>query len=135
MIIVNTHLLITNPLFLCYLPPKKTFSAPLSNMTLRYTEYSNITIWGIKSTSLRYTWTTFFLFIFLSSLLGDTTILVASTKHKAFKLHKVLVTVIQHLAVSDLMVSFSDLLPKIISTLADGWVLGDSLCYLSFYTR
>ena len=54
---------------------------------------SNKTIYGIDAA--RYTWAGYFLFVIISSLIGDTTILIASIRYKAFKLHKVTVTIIQ----------------------------------------
>jgi hypothetical protein len=96
--------------------------------------YGNRTVYGVENEALRYTWATYFLFIVTSSLIGDTTILIATMKYRAFKLHKVIVTIIQHIAFCDLMVSVTDVLPKLFSTAANGWVLGGFLCNLTSYT-
>ena len=65
--------------------------------------FSNQTKFGIKNDTERYIWAGWLAFVFLSSLLGDSLILIASIKCKAFNLHKMLVTFIQHIAVSDLL--------------------------------
>ena len=90
--------------------------------------YFNETVFGIHNNVIKYTWIGYFLFIFLSSLIGDTLILVASIKFRAFKLHSFIVVCIQHIAVCDLMVSFTSVLPRLVSLMAGGWVLGDALC-------
>ena len=92
-------------------------------------EYSNKTIYGIENDALRYTWAGYYLFVILSSLIGDTTILVASIKYKAIKLHRVIVTIIQHIAVCDLLVVTVDVFPTFITVIADRWVLGEYICY------
>ena len=74
-----------------------------------------------------------YILILCSSLLGDTTILVASIKYKAFELPKIVVTIIQHLAVCDLTMALFYLLPSIVSLIANGWVLGSTLCYINIY--
>ena len=66
--------------------------------------FSNHTLYGIYSDAVRYLWAGYFVFVLLSSLIGDTTILIASIKYRAFKLHKVVVVIIQHIAVCDLLV-------------------------------
>ena len=89
----------------------------------------------IKSDAVRYLWAGYFVFVLLSSLIGDTTILIASIKYRAFKLHKVIVVIIQHIAVCDLLVSITDVFVKLVSVIAGEWVFGDLLCHLSIYTR
>ena len=71
----------------------------------------------------------------ISSLIGDTTILIASIKYRAFKLHKVVVVIIQHIAVCDLLVSSTTMTFRTISLFADRWVLGDTLCYTYAYIK
>ena len=75
------------------------------------------------------------LFILISSLIGDTTILVASIRYKAFKLHSCIVAIIQHIAICDLMVSLSGALPRVITLIEDSWVLGDWFCYIQPYVK
>ena len=100
-------------------------------------EYNNKTVYGIKSNTVRYTWVGYQLFVIISSLAGDTTILIACIKHKAFKLHRVITVVIQHMAICDLMVCVTDIFPRLVSIIADGWVFGKFLCcfcaYMAYY--
>ena len=58
----------------------------------------------------------------VSSLIGDTTILIATRTKDAFKLNKHLVAVIQHLAIIDLALCFVWVLPNIVNmTSLVGW--------------
>ena len=57
---------------------------------------------------------------------------MGTTKYKAIKLHRVIVVVIQHLAAADLMLTFSRVVPIIVSLIGGGWVLGKFLCSVSF---
>ena len=97
--------------------------------------YSNRTVFSIENDALRYTWAGYSLFVIVSSFIGDTTILIASIKYRAFRLHKAIIVIIQHIAFSDLMVSATDILPRFVSTVANDWVLGSFLCYLTGYGR
>ena len=67
--------------------------------------------------------------MFLSSLIGDSIILVATIKYRAIKQHKVIVAVIQHLAVSDLLQTLFKIHPTTVAIAADEWVMGDALCH------
>ena len=79
--------------------------------------YSNRTKFGMKNDAERYLWAGWLSFVFVSSLLGDSLILIASIKYNAFNLHKMIVTFIQHMAVNDLLNSFGSVLPSAISTI------------------
>ena len=70
-------------------------------------------------------------FVLLSSFIGDTLILIGITRYNAIRLHKALVVVILHLAVSDLLLTTFEVLPQTISLVFQGWVLGDLLCVLN----
>ena len=96
------------------------------------TNYSNIKF-GLHSNAERYSWAGYQLFVVLSSLIGDTLILAASFKKNAFKINKLIVIVIPHIAVSDLVNSISFALPIAISLLASSWVLGETMCKLQLY--
>ena len=93
-------------------------------------QYSNYTIFAIKNNGEKATLTVFNILILLSSLMGDSAILVASIRYKALKQHKMIEAVIQHLAVSDLTFSFTTVFPSITSILADKWSFGDTMCYI-----
>ena len=103
--------------------------------TQYFDDYSNKTAYGIKSDAIRYTWAGYYLFVVASSLIGDTTILIASIKYKAFRLHRVIIVVIQHIAFCDLIVSATYVLPKMVSVISDKWVLGNFFCYLLSYAK
>ena len=66
-------------------------------------------------------------------MIGDTTILVASVKYKAFELHEFVVVNIQHIAVSDLTLTLVTLLVPLVSILAEKWIFGFPLCLLTSY--
>ena len=95
---------------------------------LASSNFSNQTLYGIKSDAVRYSWAGFFIFVALSSLIGDTTILIASIKYRAFNLHKCIVIIIQHIAICDLMATIIHVIPKTILLFSYGWILGDFLC-------
>ena len=50
-----------------------------------------------------------------------------------FKINKISIIIIQHIAVSDLTYTISTLAPAAISLLANSWVLGKALCYTRVY--
>ena len=103
--------------------------------TSREYPYSNGTLYGVESDAARHAMAGYFLLVFTSSVIGDTTILIASIKYKAFKLHKLIISVIQHIALCDLLVTFTDVLPKIVSLFSNGWMFGNFLCDLAPYTK
>ena len=88
----------------------------------------------MQSKTERYGWATYHIFVFLSSLIGDSLILYASTKKEAFKLNKFIVTILQHIAISDLLFAIFSVLPSVISLLADSWVLGEVMCFVRVYS-
>ena len=98
-------------------------------------EYSNKTTYSIKSDVSKYAWEVFLIFVAISSLIGDSTILIASIKYKVFKLKKIIVAIIQHIAMCDMMVVLADVIPRIISIIADEWVFGNRACRVFPYAR
>ena len=90
---------------------------------------NNYTAYGIHSNAERYSWAAYNLFIFLSSLIGDTLILYASFQRDSFQIHKFIVTMMQYITVSDLTVSIIGPLPGAESLIANTWVLGEAMCY------
>ena len=95
-------------------------------------DYSDIEF-GIKSDAERYSWIAYNIFGVLSSLVGDILILLASSQKGSFRINRILVTIIQHVAVSDLAHTTKTLLPIIISLLGNSWILGTTLCYATVY--
>ena len=96
-------------------------------------DYTNKSLYGIAD-SARYALTGYYIFVVLSSTLGDSIILVASIKYNALRLHSFIVVVIQHIAASDLLVTLTYVLPKVIAKAADGWLLGAELCFFTAYS-
>ena len=90
---------------------------------------------GVQSDLGRYLLATFNLFVLLTSFLGDSTIIIASAKYDAIKLHRVLVAIMQHLAVADLLTSIFYVFPVIVAELTNRWVLGEFMCHLHSLAR
>ena len=87
----------------------------------------------IQSEEERHLWSTYLVFIILSSLTGDSIILLASVRQNTFKLNKLVVVVVQHIAVADLIRTVSFFLPTAMSLSADRWVLGDVLGHVTYF--
>ena len=71
----------------------------------------------------------------VSSLIGDSLILVGSLRYNAIKLHKIIVIFVQHMAVADLLLTVFGIVPGAVSLAANDWILGDVLCYLSYFFK
>ena len=95
--------------------------------------YSDFDQFGIKSILERYIWLTWYIFIFLLSLIGDSTILLAFVKYNTFELPEMVVRSIKNIAVCDLLLALSYVFPCIVSLIGNGWVMGPALCYLNLY--
>lgn len=95
---------------------QNTSIAPIS------TEYSLI-----KNKEVQYLLAAYFLLVLLSCLIGDPIILAASLKPNGIRLNHFIVTVMQHIAVSDLMTCFTFILPNTLAFIANKWVLGNTL--------
>ena len=94
---------------------------------------SNKTEFGIQHSSERYLWISFNVLVVISSLVGDSIILSASLNHTAIKLHKLIIAIIQHLAVSDLVQNVLKVVPQIIALVADAWILPPSFCHGQYH--
>ena len=94
--------------------------------------YSNAT-YGIHSEFERNFWTLYFIFVLLSTLIGDTLILYASFHKDALKINPIIVAVMQHIAVADLSQTFLSSAPKMISLQANNWILKSEFCELRSY--
>ena len=91
---------------------------------------NNSTIFAINHNGTRWFWILYNLVILLSSLFGDTIILLSAIKYNAIKLHRVVLVIMQHLAVCDLFLSVFRVFPTIVLMITDRWVLGEALCCL-----
>ena len=96
-------------------------------------KYENYTRFGIHDKAEKYILTAYTSLIVLSSVIGDTLILIGSMRYNAIKLHKIMVVFIQYIAVADLVISIVRVLPSAVSLVANGWVLGDFLCSAGFF--
>lgn len=90
----------------------------------------NKTLYDIKNNTEQSLLAAWSLTVLLLSIFGDTIIMIATTKYHAIKLNKVMIAVIQHMAVWDLIQSVFELLPITLAFMADGWVMGQLLCHV-----
>ena len=96
-------------------------------------DFSNCTLFGIQNKAERYAYIGWIVFVITCSLLGDTTILVASIRYKAFKLQKIVVAFIQHIAVCDLLLTISTIIPQLVSLIKDRKSNNKLLPIMSFF--
>ena len=90
----------------------------------------NKTLYAIRDDEERLLLILWNLIVVLSSLIGDSIILIATIKYKAIKLHKLVVTVMQHMAVCDLIQTVFRVFPSSLAIIADHWVFGELLCHV-----
>ena len=102
---------------------------------MTYPDFSDKSEFAIQNEFLRHTWAAYDIFILLSSLIGDSIIIVSSVKYRAFRLNKFIVVIIQHIAACDLLVSLVSVFPRAVSLIANGWIFGDILKYVAAYGR
>ena len=75
----------------------------------------------------------YLLIILISSMVGDTITLIASTRYNALKLNKFILAIIHHISICDLITDISNVLPILLSILADGWILGGTLTEITAF--
>ena len=88
----------------------------------------------INTETERPLWISFFLFLTILGLLGNTVILLASSR-KAIKLDKITTTLISHVAVLDLTNTIFFILPTFLTVATDHWMFGEKFCYFQVFTR
>lgn len=98
-------------------------------MELDSTTYSNDTLFGIQHDGERAVLAAWYIFVVVSSLLGDTAILVGSIKYRAFELNKATVAFIQHIAAADLGFTSTYLAFQLISIIAKKQIYGPWICF------
>ena len=99
-------------------------------------ESSNSTLYSLycgEAAIERYLWMSWMAFVFITSLIGDGTILVASIKYRAFKLHECIVVFVQHISAGDLLISIFSVFPAVITLCRQKWIFGTIGCYIKFY--
>ena len=92
-------------------------------------DFSNKTLYGTDTKELRSIWAGWLIVFLFPSILGNITILLASLKYRAIKLHRVVVMFIEHIAMLDFILALTCLIPKVVSLLVNRWVFGEALCY------
>ena len=98
-------------------------------------ESNNASIFGIENTAERVVWACYCTFVLISSIVGNTIILVASIRHNALRLNHFLVTLMEQIAVCDLITSLVYALPMAVSLVANKWVLGDVVSHIAVYLQ
>ena len=96
-------------------------------------QYDNYTEYGLHSKTDRDILIGYHCLIIISSIIGDTLILVGSLFYNAIKLHKIIVVFIQYIAVADLMFSLFRVIPGAISLAANRWILGHIFCSVGYF--
>ena len=96
-------------------------------------DYTNQTQFGMKNDVERYFWIGWLMFVIISSLIGDSLILIGSFKYRAFRLHNIVVAFIQHMAVCDLVKTLSDVMPNMISSIYRSGGQNKIIIYLRFF--
>lgn len=95
--------------------------------------YGNYTEYGIQNPAERYTYAFYHILVLLSSLAGDTFILVASFNKDALKVNPSIVSIIRHIAICDILSAVFVVLPGAVSLITNSWILGDVMCHISVY--
>ena len=90
---------------------------------------NNQTLYGMRNETERVALVLWCSIVFFSSFIGDTIILVASMKYNAIKQHKVIIAVIQHLAILNILQSVFRVFPIAMAVSADKWVMGEVMCH------
>ena len=85
---------------------------------------NNKTLYGIQNGAERHFLIFYNTFIALTSIIGDTIILVGTIKYRAIKLHDIVVLIIQNLAICDLLLTVFRIIPQTAALIADDWVVG-----------
>ena len=87
----------------------------------------------IMTDAERFSWVAWLVFVFLSSFGGSVTILVASIQYRAFRLNQVIVTIIEHIAVCDILIALTGVLIQAVSLVYGRWIFGTTACYIRAY--
>ena len=90
----------------------------------------NRTLYEIKDDTERYILILWSVTVLVASLTGGSVVLVATIRFKAIHQHKVIVTVMQHMAACDILMTALKVFPITLALIADQWILGEVLCHL-----
>ena len=100
---------------------------------LEYENRPNYTQYRIDNPTERQILIGYRILLSVSTLIGDTLILVGSIRYNAIKLHKIIVIFIQHMAVADILTIIFSIIPGAVSLEANEWVLEKWTCYLTYF--
>jgi hypothetical protein len=90
----------------------------------------NKALYDIENDVERFILLSWSIIVLLGSLIGDSVILIGTIKYKAIRQHKIIITVIQHMAVCDLLQTVFRIFPFTLAFITDHWVLGQLLCHV-----
>ena len=96
-------------------------------------KFDNYTQYGIHEETERLVLTTYSATVFTSSLIGDVLILIGSLRYNAIKLHRLLVLIIQYIALADLLLTVFRTLPTAVSLAANRWMFGELFCRVGYF--
>ena len=94
---------------------------------------TSLALFGAKSVAEQYIWSSWALFVLLSTVSGSVVVLVSTIRYRAFELHTAIVTFIQHIAVCDLILVLALILPQTISLISGRWILGHGIHFINTY--
>lgn len=98
----------------------------------------DVELWEVLETASTWRWfrlvSLAFVFVLIPlGLVGNSLILVASLKFRAFRLDKVTVALVEHLAVCDLVSTLVFMVPGTVAVLLGRWPWGFTFCRVRFY--
>ena len=100
---------------------------------LEYENRPNYTQYKIDNLTERQILIGYRILLSVSTLIGDTLILMGSIRYNAIKLHKIIVIFVQHMAVADILTIIFGIIPGAVSLEVNEWILGKSTCYLIYF--
>ena len=87
----------------------------------------------IEDKTSQYCLIVYFWIVLLSSIIGDSIILAASISPNGIRLNRFIVTVMQHIAVSDLISCITYVSPFAVSSITNRWIIQGSLVDIRYY--
>ena len=75
----------------------------------------------------------YLLIVLISSIVGDTIILIASTRFNALKLNKFILAIIHHISICDLITDISNVLPILAAVWTEDWIFKGILASVSAF--
>ena len=116
-------------------PPYPDIPSPDQTIFDLYAKYwSLIGNVDVKVEVHRPLWITLFFFGTVIALLGNTLILIAA-KQRAINLDNVTTTLIQHVAISDILNTLIVIFPTFLTVTTDHWLFGKEFCYFRAITQ